>query len=297
MSPDALDEAIEALRVANEGDVAAARDLVRDVCAAALAARGGGEDHANAWWCAATYACALGHYLDAFDHMRERAFYEGWCALERAEIELHFLFRHEVRVGRRLPAVWLDEMIELWQSLFPYRVFFSPAYLIRTRKCGICGEPMLLAGGGCGHRLGQLYGGKMCTSIVTDAEILEVSVVPNPAQKYSVAFLTDESGQRRDQHDYTLVEYVVERLPGPFADWDVEVTRRKYDVGRFSDRTAGDPCPCSSGRPFEQCCLSSGAVELDHYDIAFGFPVEDTVDDLLVGTTKSGGVGKAPTRV
>jgi hypothetical protein len=125
----------------------------------------------------------------------------------------------------------------------------------------------------------------MCTARVADVEFLETSVVTKSAQKYSVAFLTDENGDCVDHYDYSLVRHVLAQVSTPFDGWTLTVSRRRYPVARFPDHAEGDPCPCSSGIPFERCCLPRGEVELDHYDIVFAFPVE-RVDDRLLGTTR-----------
>lgn len=275
-----IEAAIEQLRSAVETGLGLSDDFVAQVRASHDAATHDDDEAvANRWWCIRSFLEAYCHYVSAFGLMKAEEWYRGWCELEKAEIRLHHLYPHEKLIAFALPSKNLSSVIRNFQRLFPYRVFMSPGFLIRRRECGICGQTMTPFGG-CGHVVGHLYGGRLCYSIIKDAEFLETSFVYKPAQKYSVAFLGGG-----DHYDYSLVRHVIERLPAPFAGFDLTVTKRGYPLDRFKDLSPEDRCPCWSGEPFGVCCQAKGLVELDHFDITFHFPV-DRVDDELLGTTQ-----------
>jgi hypothetical protein len=61
-------------------------------------------------------------------------------------------------------------------ALAHVRVGMSIAYVARERHCSICGHDP----DGCPHVRGRIYGGELCVSVVTRADLLEVSLVSRP---------------------------------------------------------------------------------------------------------------------
>jgi hypothetical protein len=239
----------------------------------------GPEGEANAAWTVQQFGNALERYVRAFHEMKKGDYYTGWCSLEQAEIALHHLRPHAGLLPGEIDRTWLGRVIEQFQALFPYTVFLSPSYIVRKRECTICGgdlHPLV----GCGHVVGKLYGGRMCSALVKEPELLEVSIVTNPLQKYSVAF---PGGKNADFYDYSLVERVVRQLATPFMDWALEESTRSFPLERFGDLTSASLCPCRSGRRFGECCQPTGSVELPQIQVTFMFEVqqEACVDDLL----------------
>jgi hypothetical protein len=68
--------------------------------------------------------------------------------------------------------------IECPVALAHNRHGLSVGFVVRKRECSICRiDPE-----DCPHINGRLYGGQRCISVITDADILEISVVGRPAQ-------------------------------------------------------------------------------------------------------------------
>jgi hypothetical protein len=61
-------------------------------------------------------------------------------------------------------------------ALAHVRVGMSIAYVARERHCSICEEDP----DECAHIRGRIYDGKLCVSVVTGADLLEVSLVSRP---------------------------------------------------------------------------------------------------------------------
>lgn len=63
-------------------------------------------------------------------------------------------------------------------SLAHNRVGLSPGYIVRSAECSICG----LDPEDCAHIVGRTYAGEVCYRIITQADVLEISLVGRPAQ-------------------------------------------------------------------------------------------------------------------
>lgn len=69
-----------------------------------------------------------------------------------------------------------------WQdcpvALAHNRIGFSAAYVVKKSECSICGR----SPSECSHISGELYEGQQCYRLVTEADLLEVSLVGRPRQ-------------------------------------------------------------------------------------------------------------------
>lgn len=128
----------------------------------------------------------------------------------------------------------------------------------------------------CGHTPGKVYAGECCYRTIKNAQILEVSLVTNPVQKYSVAFIEGSD------HDYALVRYVLDHLNGPFHPWEGEWTYKRHGHEHFSHCIPSDDCPCGSGLRYEECCLPADGVRIRHFAMAAAGPVTPTEKVLLI---------------
>jgi SEC-C motif len=245
-------------------------DALRSLKTAAVGR--GDEQEAKRLWCLERALKAQDLYLDAFQALKRKQFYDAWCALERAEVVLGFLERHETARRKIFRLDFIAEYVEKWQSLFPYKVFFSPEYLEVKKECSICGE-LVLPRKGCNHRLGEIYGGEMCCHVVTDLEVFGIGMVENPVQKYSVPFLKDEAtGKQRDHYNYAAVEYAIAGLQNPFDHWRVERTTRLQPHSRFRYVGRNEPCPCESKKKYKKCCLNREGVLRPHLQFHWSVP-------------------------
>lgn len=168
----------------------------------------GDQALAKQTWCFKTALEMQQKFVAAFLDMQAGRFYDAWCTLERVEIAALSLVRH-MPLDDEYALSFIDQQVERFQKLYPYGVFISPAFVEKDVRCSLCDAKISIRSG-CEHRAGEIYDGIQCLRIVKDTEMLEMSMVPTPVQKYSVPFLTDpETGQKVDHYDYSAVSYVV----------------------------------------------------------------------------------------
>jgi hypothetical protein len=74
---------------------------------------------------------------------------------------------------------YIKRLYDLERLLFPQPVFLSSGFVVRESECSICGAEY----GECNHIKGLPYMGKLCARIVKEADLQEVSVVSDPADK------------------------------------------------------------------------------------------------------------------
>lgn len=209
------------------------------------------------------------HYLRAFSQLKAGEFYPAWFELEQTEIALHNLERHDTGFWKEFHLDFIKEYTAKWQSLFPYKMFFSSEFLQAEKICSVCGQ-RVVPHAFCGHRVGEIYNGEMCYRTITKIEAGGISFVDNPVQKYSVVFLDKaETGEQQDRYNYSLVQFAIGALRGPFAAWAVERTTRRQPHARFADVGPNDPCPCGSGNKYQGCCLLEPGVLRPHFEFLF----------------------------
>ncbi len=227
-------------------------------------------DLAKAIWCAETIGNIQDHYINAFFKMKSGRFYDGWCELEQAEIQLGFLDRHFVEDDGTFSLEFARTQIRRFQELFPYRLFISPAMLKTKFVCTIC-RSEYAPRRWCGHLPGEIYDGVMCGREITEIRFLELSVVANPRQKYSVLFPggKGDSGGDVDGFKYDLLRFIMENLASPWHGWSYTWTKTRHPHSRYSHVTASEACPCESGRHYGECCLRESGVLRPHCQVTF----------------------------
>ena len=229
------------------------------------------DEQAKHLWCLRTTLVIQNGYIDAFGLLKQGEFYEAWCKFEIAENNLHFLERHGKHLFDRFGLHFIADHVRNWQSIYPYRVFFSPEFLEKKKVCSICGK-IVVPRNRCGHIKGQIYRGEMCSHIIEDAQFLGVGMVECPVQKYSVAFLTDPAtGKRVDHYRYDGVRYAIGALQDAFDAWGVTKTIRVQPHSKFSEGR-NDPCPCGSKKKYKKCCLMKDGVACPHLEFRFAVP-------------------------
>jgi hypothetical protein len=145
-------------------------------------------------------------------------------------------------------------------------MFFSPEYIEHKKKCSICGR-LVRPRTGCDHKLGDIYGGKMCFHIVTEADPISISLVENPVQKYSVAFPNHPTtGEKGDFYNYSAVEYARSIIRDPFDQWSVERKTKLWPHSHFPDVKRNDACPCGSTKKYKKCCGPKESVLMPHFE-------------------------------
>jgi hypothetical protein len=120
------------------------------------------QTEATLVWQARTILSIQRGFIAAFNYLKCYEFYEAWCQLERCEIEVLGLRRYYTpNDGDTHRIDYIERMILRWQSLYPYKVFFSPEILKKKVVCSICGETISLRHH-CGHEKFGIYDGEPC---------------------------------------------------------------------------------------------------------------------------------------
>jgi hypothetical protein len=239
----------------------------------------------NALWSIEAFAQAMALYVDAFRKMKSGEHYEAWRALEQVEITLasgaRNLFMPELQplIAERAATT------ALWQSLFPYRFFFSPGMIKQDWACSICGKKSTPIDP-CGHITGRVYAGEFCSRLVKKVELLEISIVTEPVQKYSVLFPKGKT------YNYDLVDVVLGQLKAPFDRWGGEWGYKRHDHSLFPDVDLDARCPCGSDLRYSECCRPNSGVRLKHFTL-FGDDPRVAPNDRVVGTYRTSGVARA----
>ena len=278
VAPNATITAREALRLLRNpeqgnsaaGDPAFANGVASSKAAAVLS---GDQLAAKLFWQAQAIASAQLSFESSFARMKEYKFYEAWCELERCELTVASLKRHFLPSPEDQHRIdYIQAMVGKWQALYPYKIFFSPEILKRRIECSTCGGRVSLRNP-CGHEKGEIYDGEMCHHRVVECEILGLSAVTNPVQKYSVAFAASEDGSRsRDQYDYAIVKFAIDRLSSPYHAWHQEDQVRTVPASALAHVSADSRCPCGSGNNFGDCCASKAEVTIPHCQFVFTVP-------------------------
>lgn len=230
------------------------------------------EQEANRLWCAQTIAKIQRRFISAFAKVKSGAYYDAWCEFEGCEIAIGNLSAHfntDESDSHRLQ--YIRRMVERWQSLYPYKLFASPEFLKKRITCSVCGC-RVTPRTSCGHKKGNLYNGEMCHHIIEEVDLISISLVEQPVQRYSVLFLGNEDGTQRDHYDYGNVKFIADRVTSPFHEWMCERTTRVVSAAEVMHLSAGHPCPCLSGKRFEECCRSKQEFEVPHLHASFFVP-------------------------
>lgn len=269
---------VEHRKVSDEETSEAIRGLLRSHKIEAV--RRNDQEMAKLVWCYEQILLVQSTYLSAFGKLKDHSFYEAWCLLERVEIELGSLEQHFKTDTDEYRLALIEKHCKQFQSLFPYKYFASPTILQVQKVCSICNQPVSIRSP-CGHRVGEIYNGEMCCRIVTEADFLELSVVENPVQKYSVLFMSDaKSGESIDHYKYDLVQHVVDGLHSAFDPWDMYETKIRHPHEFFKHVGRNEACPCGSGAKYKHCCLKESGVLRPHIEVGFSVPPPDHMKEI-----------------
>lgn len=208
------------------------------------------DENANIAWAVLQILEIHRDYRTVFIQLRNKQYYEAWCLLEQIEIAIANLLRN--CPGSKNAVKYVGIMVQRLQSLYPYKVFFSTVIVIKERVCSICGKKRTLRNH-CGHFVGHVYGGELCSDIVQKCELGGVDVVFNPEHKYAVAFVGGENG-REDHYDYSILEAVMNEWDDPYKPWYYETRHIFKSPDDFPGLKDEDYCPCGSAKKYAECC-------------------------------------------
>lgn len=228
------------------------------------------ENLAKVSWCFESIGAAQDKFITAILQAKEEEYYNCWCTLEECEYIINALENH-IPINTEYGLTHIKIHTKRFQDLFPYRFFLSPGMVVKTVICSICREPFKLRGG-CDHIVGEIYGGNMCHRILTEVEPLEISVVENPVQKYSVVFGPEVV------YDYGAIRYVVHGLQSPWHPWKFRAIETKQEI--FPGIRRNETCPCGSSKKYKKCCLQIPKTHT-HYDIVFKYPPPSSLPNYL----------------
>lgn len=230
---------------------------------------------AKAIWCLEAILKIQHVFADAFSKIKSGEFYDAWVLLERVEIAYGSLEKHYDVGSDEYYLRSILKHTEQFQSLYPYKLFLSPAAVHKRKSCSICGAQITIRNG-CGHETGEIYDGEMCRHIVEEVRFPEISIVPNPVQKYSVMWLTKD-GKQIDHYDYSNVAYVAAGLRNPFDGWDLQRTMIREPHSHYRDTGRNERCPCGSNLKYKNCCLRENGVLKPHARIMFEIEPPDDI--------------------
>ena len=212
--------------------------------------------------------------MEAFNSARGGAFKAAWDSFDEADGHLNSVERHFAGDGGAFGLRHMRIHIPRFQSLFPYQWGVSPAFLYKRIVCSVCRARITLRSN-CGHVSGEIYDGEMCVRVIEKAEILHISLVESPAQRYSVVDLDPDSP------GFGPVRYVFNALRSPWDAWTVRREERRDRHPLFRSLGRNDPCPCASGRKYKRCCLHSETV-FPHFEFGFAHHPPEEMKGLFV---------------
>lgn len=192
------------------------------------------EDAAKQIWIYQTIVRIHILYIEAFNLLKNKIYYEGWCKLESVEIELSFLKRHFQYDKEIFNLYQIEKNIRNLQVLFPYKLFVSTEILIKEEKCSICNKIVSIRKP-CGHIIGEIYGGEMCERIVTKCELIGTSIVTNPENKNAVLSITDDENENTNTNKYYTIDYLFKFISNPYEKWDLKLYRVKDTTLKIED--------------------------------------------------------------
>ncbi|OGP51462.1 MAG: hypothetical protein A2Y79_08070 [Deltaproteobacteria bacterium RBG_13_43_22] len=173
------------------------------------------EDTANAYLAFEFMAKALVEEFRFYLALKADAPDSAWDHLVNAESSSAAAMKSHA-VASHLDG-YIQRLHALERLLFPQPVFFSSGFIVRESECSICGVEY----GECTHVKGRPYMGKLCARIVKKAELQEVSVVSDPADKHCRALHYTDNGITRNVFTQRAV-----------PDEDAEQSPPAYPEGR-----------------------------------------------------------------
>lgn len=234
------------------------------------------QDEAKQIWIYQTIIEVHILYRKAFNLLKNKMYYEGWCELERAEIELSFLKKHFQYDRKQFYLFKIEKAIRNLQVIFPYKIFSSSEILIKKEKCSVCNHEISIRKP-CIHIVNEIYNGEMCYRTITEFELLGISLVQNPENKYAVAFMTDpKTNQQVDYYNYEAVDFLFNRIENPYEQWNLVVNQKIINKESYGNVGRNDNCPCGSGKKFKKCCSKNIGKKYPHFEFIVAAPESET---------------------
>lgn len=220
------------------------------------------EDVSNLLWRLKKVIEVKIKYIQAFFLLKDKKYYDAWVLLERVEIDISFLEKNvDDDFIEKYKIFFYKEIVQIWQSLFPYKVFFSVGFTVKRYICSICNH-IIRPRSRCIHEKGKLYNGELCFHVGDEIDaVKEISIVKNPMQRSCIAMM---------DYDYCVVDFVSERLDSPFDYWKPFKTKKLINRAEFNNIDEDEICPCQETMMlFKDCCFNKEKIAFPHIDIKF----------------------------
>lgn len=236
---------------------------------------------ANVLWCYETIFKIQQLYLNAYKHLKKAAssseelidevdsekskeYEAAWNDLDQCDIRIGTLERCFCITNSDVSDFHIGEIlhdIKLIQPLFPYKFFFSRESVIKEQRCSICGNVVSVRHP-CGHVPGKLYLGEMCGRVITEMELLSISVVTTPHDKYAIL---KANGQKSN---FDLLDAVTPKIE-PYCSWSYTIEKRLLPQYKRIGRN--EKCPCGSGLKCKYCIQTNPEIHYEnHYSFKMG---------------------------
>lgn len=186
----------------------------------------------------------LAEYLNLLSFGQYRA---SWDSLQDCLDCARFVGRF-TPIERRLDIPDIIELLEDYEQLYPFSVFFSTEFVITKSHCSICGRSMQDLS--CPHRRNQLYRGEIAVEVVDEvSEFQAVCLVSHPEDKKCVLDNVDGKAPSFQMLEEFL-DFSLPRLQRFTIEKKIErkLNQDLKNIGRNS------PCICGSGLKFKKCC-------------------------------------------
>lgn len=158
------------------------------------------EKFANSAYVFSSYTSLIKEIATYFELLNERKYEESWNSLQDCLSLMRLLFRFAIK---KFDLNDLYELLIMYETLYPYSLFISSEYTIKSSHCSICGKSMRSVS--CSHRRGELYWGELAVECIDEIESLQaISLVENPADKRLVASVAND--RRSKEEKFQLLE-------------------------------------------------------------------------------------------
>jgi hypothetical protein len=97
---------------------------------------------------------------------------------------------------------YVEKLSVLEELLFPKMLFASVGIKPKKKTCSICNSDYE----GCDHIKGRAYMGQLCTCIIEECELEEVSIVEDPANKHCRIMSITEGNFERNAMTWEIIE-------------------------------------------------------------------------------------------
>ena len=148
------------------------------------------ENEANLVYCIENSLLAIAYELQMLVHLKEDKMSEAWNNLVRAQVIYGTVISNSPFQSEENDN-YLNRLEQYEKLLFPNLYFQSVGGIIKESHCSICNQKS----GKCDHIKGKLYKGELCTKVITDIQLEEVSLVENPANKHCRVLSIEQNGK------------------------------------------------------------------------------------------------------